>query len=388
MNIKQNFKKNRMKFMTVLLFLLVGAVLLFWGTLDKTSDSGFCASCHNMKPEVYTWQASSHSKVECVSCHEPPGTLKRVEYKLFSVKQLVNSIIGDGKLQIVMTNPISDEACKTCHNMSTRQVSPSGDIIIPHDKHEQEGVACSKCHAGVAHGKIAEKRVTLRTDYSKWDETMGSSFMNDKKSTRPDMDTCMKCHQLRNAPLKCSACHKTSMLPDNHKTDVFKDGAHGKLAAKDITYCDSCHKYMSKQQVQTIQESKKYEEFLGKATNKTQIVTASSYAKVNTFCKDCHGQRPPSHRQNLFIMQHGELAQGNKDRCFTCHDNKVIGDSPVTKIVCGSCHPSAHAKDNWRPGHPVELPARPQVTELCYTCHVRAVCSKCHPDANKTSKKN
>lgn len=382
MSLKQRFQQNKMKFLTILLLLVIGLIALFWGTFEKTSDTGYCASCHMMKPEYYTWQASSHSQVECVSCHEPPGTLKKVQYKLFALEELYHTISGTYGLQITTTDPIKDESCKQCHNMSTRKVSPSGDLIVPHDKHEQLGVSCVKCHTGVAHGNIAKKRATLRTDYSKWDLSMGKSFMQDEKNVRPDMETCMKCHQVRKATVECKSCHTTSMYPDTHKTDAFKNGNHGKLAAKDIAYCDSCHKYMSKEQVESTKESKAYEKFLGKNTGKTQITTAASYAKTNTFCKDCHSKQPASHKEDLFLMNHGLMADQDKNRCFTCHDNRVMGDSPVTKIACGNCHQNMHKRE-WRTGHPVDLPARPQVTQFCYTCHTESICSRCHSTGKK-----
>ena len=382
MNIKQVLIKHKIKFMLLILFTIaVALVSLFWGTLENKTDTAYCTSCHMMKPELYTWQASSHSQVtQCVTCHAPPGMLKKIKYQLFTVKEWYAAITGNYGILIQSTTPIPDATCNQCHDMKTRQVTPSGDLIIPHSRHAQAGIRCTECHTGVAHGNIAEKRVIFITDYGKWDEAMGQRFMSDAKGIRPDMDTCVNCHKVRKASLTCNACHKTSMLPDSHKSEEFKNGGHGGEAAKDIKYCDSCHSFMSTVKVEVSKgNSSAYLQYLAKDTAKEQTVKVGEYAKTNTYCKDCHGKMPASHKVELFEMNHGLLAAQNRDRCFTCHDNRVLGDSPVTKIACGNCHPSSHNKRSWKERHPIPLPVRPQVTGMCFTCHNERTCTNCHP---------
>ena len=376
--------RTKKKFLLVFLFILAGVAALFWGTLEKTSSNDYCSSCHMMKPEFLTMKASSHSQLACVACHVEPGIMKKVEYKLVNIKEWISILTGDYGIVITSTTPIPDATCTQCHDMTTRKVTPSGDLIIPHSKHTQAGVSCTLCHTGIAHGNIVEKQATFRTDYGKWDDTIAKSIMSDVKNIRPDMDVCFSCHKLRNAPLNCSACHTSSMLPSNHKDEAFKNGAHGQLAAKDIKVCDACHSYMSTVPVVVSKGTNSaVEKFLSKDNAKSATMSASDYAKANTFCKACHGKRPPSHDAD-FMQNHGALAAQNKDRCFTCHENRPGGIAPVTKVACGSCHPSVHYKDNWKPSHPIELPANPKVTDFCYTCHTKS-CTKCHVQLKKTA---
>ncbi len=367
-------KKN---ILLTFLFILVGVVALFWGTFEKTSSTEYCASCHSMKPEFYTLKASSHNQVACVACHVEPGTVKKVKYKLFNIKEWIATLTGNYGIVITTTTPIPDATCIQCHDMKTRKVTPSGDLIIPHDKHMQAGVSCTLCHTGVAHGNIAEKQVTFRSDYAKWNDTIGKSIMADVKNIRPDMDVCMNCHKLRKAPLNCSACHTGSMVPANHKEEAFKISTHGTLAAKDIKACDDCHSYMSKDPVEVSKGSESAsKQFLLNDSGKPTTISVSNYAKANTFCKDCHGKRPVSHDEN-FQQNHGTLAVKDKDSCLICHENKPTGTSAVTKTSCGSCHPSTHSRNNWRKGHPITLPENPKITELCYNCHTQ-ICANCH----------
>lgn len=385
MGISDKVKKKKTKLLLVLLFICFGLIILFGDTLQNRTDTAYCTSCHMMKPEMYTWQASSHNHAtDCVTCHAPPGVLKRIKYRLFSVKEIYAAVTGNYGILIQTTTPIPDSVCTQCHDMSRRQVTPSGDLVIPHDKHAQKNVTCTECHTGIAHGNIAEQRVTFQTDYGKWDESLGQRFMSDTKNIRPNMDTCMNCHKVRKASLKCGDCHKTSMIPESHKNEVFKEGGHGKEAANNLQTCDSCHSYMSTKTVEVTKDnSSKYLQFLTKDTGKPSTISVSDYAKANTYCKDCHSKMPPSHKDKSFEINHGAYSKDNKDRCFTCHDNHVTGDSSVTKVTCGSCHPSPHYKSPWREKHPVPLPDKPQVTEFCYSCHSTQTCGKCHTGAKK-----
>lgn len=386
MDIKGIVQKNKKKLLLIfLLLLMIGFLALFGDALQNRTDTAYCTSCHMMKPEFYTWQASSHNQVaDCVTCHAPPGVLKKMKYRLFSLKEVYAAVTGNYGILIQATTPIPDSTCIQCHDMSKRQVTPSGDLIIPHDTHAKKEIGCTKCHTGIAHGNIAMKKITFQSDYSKWDETLGQKFMSDEKSIRPAMDTCMDCHKVRKAPLSCGACHETSMLPENHKDEVFKNGGHGKEAAKDIQNCDTCHSFMSTKKVEvTKANASKFQQFLTKGNGKPTFIKVSDYAKSNTFCKDCHGKMPPSHKTQLFEMNHGTYAEQDKERCFTCHENRVLGDSPVTKVSCGSCHPSTHAKSLWRENHLFPLPERPQVTETCFQCHTQRSCGNCHTSGKK-----
>lgn len=50
---------------------------IFYYTMVRTSTPGFCASCHEIKPAVQAWNASTHVNnaagvvVDCMDCHLP-----------------------------------------------------------------------------------------------------------------------------------------------------------------------------------------------------------------------------------------------------------------------------------------------------------------------------
>lgn len=391
-----DYSQKKIRFTAVLLFYTGAFLLTFYGTLELTGRPSLCLTCHMMKPEYYTWQASSHKKIKCVSCHVPPGLINAVKYRFTGLKKIYYTAKDSYTSPILLLNPVTDAACSRCHNMNTRIVDPSGDVIIPHKVHAKNKIECSKCHVGVAHGNIARRKVTYVSDYPKWDSSQGINLMSDNKFTLPDMDACMRCHKVRNASLACKACHTSTMLPEDHRNDNFKYRDHGKLAARDVNQCDTCHGYMTHQKTEEKKERVTYQDYLRQLKGFTKpklrntVLPVISYAKSNDYCRECHGKRPPSHIANTFIANHGQSAKSNKDRCMTCHNyQEIFGPKGVksveatdaaSKVACSSCHPSIHSRSvQWKQGyHLLPLPAKPRLNKSCYTCHSNETCGRCH----------
>ncbi|MGJ7920306.1 cytochrome c3 family protein [Neobacillus sp. LXY-4] len=367
------------------IFLLVFFGLGFVG-VESTSSSKFCSSCHEMKPQYYTWKASTHSEVDCVSCHIQPGAENFAKAKANGLVEVYMKTTDKYQAPIKMPNLIPDEACERCHNIKTRNFSVSGDLIIPHTKHKEEGIECVQCHSGTAHGEISDRKVTYKSDYGKWNEKLGASLMSDKKFTSPQMDTCMECHELQKAPLECTACHESTMVPDNHKTEQFKAGGHGKdIQAEELQKCEKCHSYMSTSKYDLFKETPTYQRLLDKDKAVPQV-TVQTYAKTNTFCRDCHKERPASHKQSHFMSIHGSLSKST-DTCMTCHDNRILAGNkeshPVTSVQCSSCHPSSHNRP-WRNSHPIEVAENQKYDKSCNRCHNEKKCMNCHRTSSST----
>nr|WP_263324845.1 NapC/NirT family cytochrome c [Neobacillus sp. Marseille-Q6967] len=374
------FHNKIFKIMTLtLLFLGLFFALSFTG-IKTTSCSEFCSSCHEMKPEYYTWKASTHSEVDCVSCHIEPGLENLAKSKAEGVVELYKKTTQTYTAPIRMPDEIPDRACEKCHNVSKREVTPSGDLIIPHDKHKTKGVECIQCHSGVAHGKIADRKMTFQADYAKWEEKVGTAAMADIQWIRPDMDTCMECHKARKITTECTACHTTGMIPDSHKEEDFKHETHGKQASTDLKDCNVCHKDMSSESLEDFEEASTLTKYLNQGKEQVQKKTHYDYAKANTFCRDCHSQRPLSHT-SYFLKEHGDLASQNREKCLACHEVQRSSNSNITQVACGTCHPSSHTRNkDWRKRHPVQVSVNQKLTESCFTCHSETTCKACHQD--------
>ncbi|RXJ01678.1 cytochrome C [Anaerobacillus alkaliphilus] len=373
---------KRVKIATLLIAgIIVLALSLNFG-VHATSTSQFCSSCHMMTPQALTWEVSSHSSVECKDCHVAPGIENLVDAKVGGLRELYHTVTDSYVAPIRMPSLIPDESCLRCHNMRTRDVSASGDILIDHQIHQEKEIKCVTCHDGVAHGKISEKRVTYKSDYDRWNTKVAERFMADKKYQRPNMEKCMDCHELRNAPLTCETCHSTEMLPDDHREERFKKGEHGLTASENLMYCESCHSYMSKKVIKEFQEKTHYEKYTQQDANEKKL-TVKQYAKTNTFCIDCHSERPTSHKSATFFLKHGNNANKESENCFTCHDNSKFSESPVTKVTCATCHPSSHQRE-WKGKHPIPISNTQKFDETCLSCHVETTCTKCHTYGNRT----
>lgn len=370
------FRYKLFKFMTLAVFFLVIFFSLGLFGLEAASSSKYCASCHEMQPEYYTWKASTHSEVDCVNCHKDPDVKQIAKIQAGEVVKDIRKDKDISAAIIRMTKEIPNSTCEKCHNMSTRQVSSSGDIIIPHDRHLDKNIACTQCHSSVAHGQIADRNMTYKTDYDKWDSKVGKAAMSDLKFTRPTMDVCMDCHIARKVTTECSACHTTGMVPDSHKKADFKTKTHGLTAKTELQDCNSCHKYMSTAKLEGYEEPSTIDKYLNKENTTQANKNEHTYAKENTFCQDCHKQRPASHTGS-FIGNHGAQASKNEQKCYTCHDPNRSNTSSSNTVNCSTCHQMKH-RSNWRTGHPFPVENVKKPDARCYTCHIEQKCSSCH----------
>ena len=359
-----------------LAFIAVFFALGFVG-VEKTSSSKFCSTCHEMKPEYYTWKASSHSEVDCVQCHIKSGTENYAKAKANGLVEVYKKQTQTYTAPIQMPDEIPDSSCEKCHNIKNRDFTISGDIIMPHDKHKNKDIECIQCHSGTAHGKIADRKMTFQADYQKWDEKTGAAAMSDFKFVKPDMDTCMECHKARKVSTACSTCHSSGMEPKSHKKADFKTKNHGNLAKTNLAECNKCHKYMSKEPLEGYEGESVITEFL-----KQDLKAKKShydYAKENTFCRDCHSKRPASHENNFF-GKHGTLANQNKENCSACHDLKQTSSPGPNQVNCSSCHPGSHSNKSWQTNHPIPVEGVKKPSETCYKCHAQEKCTACHKD--------
>ncbi len=373
------------------LFILVAGLIICIGVgsvtaIQLTMTPQFCSSCHEMTPEVRTWQATSHSKFKCTECHIEPGIGNLIIHKIGAVKEVYLHVTNTFERPIRMSYRIENYVCEKCHSPGNRRFTVSGDLIIPHVRHENKGIYCVQCHSGVAHGDIASRGVTATGDLASWTPAMGKQN-TEGKLVRPKMNNCLECHTARKVSTKCETCHTTVTIPDNHKdTSWLKE--HGPLAKKDLTYCNRCHSFA-------------LEGKLGAINN------AREYARGNAFCYNCHTQLPPGHTGEWRIV-HKHQAKGDREGCLVCHDQQPPkSGSRATKTYCDKCHKQADvvpgvnsgisntplsgsAKQagshpaNWRKIHPSVVKEIGTTGGRCYDCHDRTNCFKCHTNGGKT----
>lgn len=382
-NLKFDLSKTEDK---LKLFILMCGLLIVIGVgsvtaIQLTMSPEFCASCHEMTPQYVTWQVTSHSNIACTECHIEPGNLNLVKHKIGATKELYLHLTGSYKRPIVMKHPIPNNVCEQCHSPENRRFTPSGDLIIPHDRHSEKGIKCVDCHSGVAHGDIGRRGVTARGDLQAWTVSTGIKETAGKLS-KPKMNACIECHMSKKVTTKCEACHTSIAIPDNHKEASFLLD-HGTMAMNNIDYCNKCHSYSM--------EGSKI-----KTGNKV-----ADYARGNAFCWNCHQKLPETHNHEWKII-HKKEARTDKAGCLVCHnENKPKDKERATKTYCYQCHgqleqpgaggslyenktfPRSHPP-TWRQKHPSVVKDKGTMKSGCYDCHDRNNCSACHTSGGTT----
>lgn len=281
-----------------------------------------CMGCHEMWPEVYTWQTSVHAKVPCTTCH--------AGYNPTQNSGAHDS--GSFAKPIRIQNPVTDEACNSCHSMENRLATLLPDLKAPHEKHAAGKISCLSCHRFVTHGNIAERKITTRAeyaDYSHWNEQLATKAAP-QVQRRPNMFVCINCHESKKVTTACAACHylpERASLP-SHENAEWKV-VHGKSGRQDVNNCAKCH---------YDKESQKF------ATPSTGDKIAD-FARANSYCYGCHTKRPANH-DGQWMSKHSTFA---KERgllnCFACHDKQQPpAGSNVTGIYCNTCHWFAGAR--------------------------------------------
>ncbi|HEX3031815.1 MAG TPA: NapC/NirT family cytochrome c [Bacillota bacterium] len=395
-NLSKPEGKLKLLILVLVLVLFGGAGAVNYQKVNMKPE--FCLSCHEMRPEGMTWQATSHARINCVECHVDQTAKMLSVAKMTAASELMFHFTGNFERPIRKTERMEDSICLQCHSVANRFFTVSGDLIIPHSKHGNAGVKCVNCHSGVVHGDIAERGTTATGELAAWTPAMGVKNTS-AKYVKPKMNTCMQCHTDRKVTTKCEACHTTVFIPDNHKKASWtKD--HGPMAEKNLSYCNDCHSF-------SLQG--KY----GKD------ITAKEYARGNVYCYTCHTKLPVGHTEDWKII-HKRQAIPNKAGCLICHDEKQpAAGSKATKTYCDFCHRRAQTPATVTPGQKVDqslvgtdlqgkieykkevdtskshpagwIKQHPQVVKdigtsggKCYDCHDRNNCFKCHTGGGKT----
>ncbi len=201
------------------------------------------------------WSVSTHSKMSCADCHVDPGVGGFVSFAARSIPAFYSQLIW-GPSSTNLLRPPERQACQKCHT-SYRQVSPAGDLLIPHRAHvEVLGIQCVVCHKNLVHS------------------------LNRQGFNSPEMQTCTTlCHDGDKATNKCGKCHTRKNAPASHSQADWLL-IHGRMATS--VNCAACHSW------------------------------------TPDYCAACHKLRPASHVGN-WKTNHATEARKRGGGCLVCH---------------------------------------------------------------------
>ncbi|MBX3373009.1 MAG: NapC/NirT family cytochrome c [Phycisphaeraceae bacterium] len=332
-----------------ILFLVVGFFVFTLASIELTSRSWFCNSCHIMKPYYLSWQNDPHSDVACVKCHIPPGGANVIHAKLDGLAQVVSDVLNRSSTK--PSTAVSDFSCTRagCHVASRLGKARDGErsYHFDHARHLDMtylGIAvhCSTCHSFIKEGSTHFEVNTnvcitchLMDGYAAElaqapDHAMAINSRNGSGNgagngagngprrliageqqvlgTRNGVDLT------RRAPSSCDACHTPPEGQFEHN-GVLID--HAKYLSYDAD-CRSCHKG----------------------------VTAAPPPVDDSRCLSCHTfgmERSPATTEELHQLH---VEGRHKVECFNCHGSIQHGTiaeaAMLNEFDCQSCHTGQH----------------------------------------------
>jgi nitrate/TMAO reductase-like tetraheme cytochrome c subunit len=287
-------KPKRRKRRLLLFGLPAALILLFVVSVELTSTSRFCSSCHYMTPFFESWKTSSHKDVQCKVCHYPPGMKSFFRTK---IEGLV--MVGRYWTRLyVKSKPwaeIQDESCLRpgCHDRRLLEGKVDfGKVVFDHKAHFEDlkrgkKLRCTSCHSQIVQGE----HITV---------TSASCFLCHFKDKTSEVRTG-----------ECSVCHRKDellALKDRFDhTPVFGNGYR----------CDKCH---------------------------SRIVSGDGEVPKEN-CFKCHFENDRLEKYGDTELMHRTHIATNKIECEQCHreiQHKIVKDIE-TIADCQACHQGTHS---------------------------------------------
>ncbi len=283
-------KKKRIIFLSIGGFLLIFLI----GTIEYTSHSHFCATCHYMKPFYQSWKTSSHSHIECATCHYAPGVRSKLRAKIEGILQ-----VGRYWTKLYLRSKpwaeIPDESClmKGCHDKRILEGRVKfKKVVFDHKIHFSDlkrgkQLRCTSCHSQIVQGE----HITV---------TESSCFICHFKESEhyPRISDCYHCH------------HKEDLISE--KTSRFN---HSVVFANGFE-CNKCHSHT--------------------------IIGDGEVPREN--CYKCHWETDRLNKYEDTDLLHYTHIASNKIECNQCHleiQHKIIKEIEAV-ADCQTCHMDYH----------------------------------------------
>lgn len=246
-------RRRRIRWWAVVAAIIVLAIVV---PVVSTLQPAYYQRYPGLRTRMAAWRVSTHARVPCSGCHVDPGVGGLMAFSARAVPAFYSQLIF-GPNQTNLLQVPHREACQKCHT-DYRQVSPDGDLLIPHRAHvEVLKIACPVCHKNLVHSN------------------------NSLGHNAPEMQTCLNlCHNGKTATTQCVKCHTQKEVPASHHQKNWLT-IHPTMVNK--INCGQCHAWSP------------------------------------NYCRQCHSNRPPSHVGNWkHLHQYRVKARGTKG-CYFCH---------------------------------------------------------------------
>lgn len=155
---KPSVKRNMKRLVLLSLAGIVVLVLIAGVGMHYTSQPYFCQSCHEISPNVASWQISPHNNVPCLDCHANPGTVGYVSRKLKGLGEVYLHFTN--QIPAKIEPKINTETCIVCHTgkisgfPNAKNITATSGPQAPRISHTfilSKKVSCLNCHRYTAH---------------------------------------------------------------------------------------------------------------------------------------------------------------------------------------------------------------------------------------------
>lgn len=181
----------------LLVVAFIAAALFSQGSFryqQNRQESRLCKNCHEMLPNVLTWEYSSHNKIGCLKCH---SDIELFNFTYKHVKDLV-------KEPVTKTVFMPNDTCEACHSQK-RAVTPTQGLIFPHQLHLVKGIDCVDCHNNITHYEVSDKAKQGSVNLQVFNSPEARKLSDQYKPMT--MTKCIECHNGAKATDECLACH-------------------------------------------------------------------------------------------------------------------------------------------------------------------------------------
>ncbi len=325
---------------------LVVGLAITGGSVAISSSPDFCGSCHQIKPLVDEWRASTHKEANCLSCHTAPGPAGYWQVVSIGSRNLMAQFQGEDTLPQEIS--MNDASCLSCHQKNLRpEELRQATLKVAHSKHTDQ--KCTECHSRLVHPRQFQPSVQAQ---------LGTHAAKDCKVCHPSPAPTYLHGQ---ANVECNSCHSATI--PNHDL-ARKQGSmlredclqcHNRLRVADPSSCQTCHvsPHGIDQNCQACHASTK-----GWTDKAFSHPLALKEPHNRLKCTQCHG---------------GPTFQSGAFNCSSCHQPK----HPVYDNNCVTCH---------KPGAWTPVKMEPGKVQMDHTKvwagytgkHATLACASCH----------
>ncbi|HWI55481.1 MAG TPA: NapC/NirT family cytochrome c [Desulfobacteria bacterium] len=154
--------KKVYRYFLIGLGVIAGLYISFMGAYYATSNTNFCALCHEVKPYVQSWRQSPHRELNCLHCHERRGFLGKLVSKAKGLNYVSLHLTGRYS-NLIGKSEVFEQNCIDCHFGGYHRFSNVPKLNKKHYNLVKSGRSCPECHRETGHKNAILSEAILKS---------------------------------------------------------------------------------------------------------------------------------------------------------------------------------------------------------------------------------